>query len=518
MSPDAVHGRSSPAPIRSDDVWRLTSVTLVACLGLGTFGNALDSHWQSNDYTASVDFASVAASPTMSASTTGDGIRREAVQVRTQAQDLDGMVFSPAAAGRHPAVVFVHGAGTTTWRGLERQADHFARSGIVVLVFDKRTVDYSPWHRDYVAMADDTLAGVELLRTRTDVDLDSIGLFAVSEGAWIAPVAAAKDARISFVVLVSAPVVSPAQQAAYATRMALDGIEAPEPARRAVPKGISLAISVPSLLDYAEFDVLPWLGRLDQPMLFVYGTADTAVPLIQAPQLAIDSAASHGNTDVVVRYFAGAQHGIKIDGDFAPGYLDTVANWISATAAGRESLPGPRVAGGQPVQTLSAGDALPVRWFDTAPVHAAVLCLAVVGYLAGPVASGVARLRWGSQAARLSRDRRRMLRWLRTLGVASLLLLVTFFVGLSHLALNGQTNPVLTYGAWAAVWLTAAGTLMVLASLRADKGAALAVLGAADDVVRARMNRVEVVASVGTVMGTILLMFVVTYWGVFIGI
>jgi dienelactone hydrolase len=498
-------------------VWRLTSVTLVACLGLGTFGNALDSHWESNDYTASADFASVAASPTIPASTTGDGIRREAVQVRTQAQNLDGMVFSPVAAGRHPAVVFVHGAGTSTWKGLDRQADHFARSGIVVLVFDKRTADYSPWHRDYVAMADDTLAGVELLRTRTDVDFDSIGLFAVSEGAWVAPVAAAKDARISFVVLVSAPVVSPAQQAAYATRMALDGIEAPAPARRAVPKGISMAISVPGLLDYAEFDVLPWLGRLDQPMLFVYGTADTAVPLIQAPQLAIDSAAAHGNTDVVIRYFAGAQHGIKIDGDFAPGYLDTVANWISATAT-HGSLPPPRVAGGQPVQTLSAGDVLPTRWFDMAPVHAAVLCLAVVGYLAGPVAAGVARLRWGSQAPRLSPGRRRRLRWLRTLGVASLLLLVAFFVGLSHLALNGQTNPVLTYGAWAAVWLTAAGTLMVLASLRVDAGAALAVLGAADDVEGARMNGVEVVASVGTVVGTIMLMFVVTYWGVFIGI
>lgn len=498
-------------------MWRLTSVTVVACLSLGTFGNALDSHWQSGGYTASDDFASVAASPAIPVSTTEGGIRREAVQVRTQAQDLDGMVLSPAEAGRYPAVVFVHGAGTSTWEGFERQAEHFARSGIVVLAFDKRSADYSTWHRDYVGMADDALAGVRLLRTRADVDPDSIGLFAESEGTWIAPVAAAKDPRTSFVVLISAPVVSPAQQAAYATRMALDGIEAPEPARRAVPKGISMAMSVPSLLDYAEFEVLPWLGRLDQPMLFVYGTADTAVPLIQAPQLAIDSAAARGNTDVVVRYFDEAQHGIKIDGDFAPGYLDTVASWISATA-GRQSLPGPRVAGGQPVQTLSAAEVQPTRWFDTAPVHAAVLCLAVAGYLAGPAASGVGRLRWGSQAPRLSPARRRRLRWLRTLGVASLLSLVAFFVGLSHLALNGQTNPVLTYGAWAAVWVTAAGTLMVLASVRVDGGAAVAVLGPADQVEGARMNGVEVIASVGAVMGTIMLMFVVTYWGVFIGI
>jgi hypothetical protein len=219
----------------------------------------------------------------------------------------------------------------------------------------------------------------------------------------------------------------------------------------------------------------------------------------------------------MVRYFDQAQHGIKIDGTFAPGYLDTVANWISATAD-RRSLPGPRVAGGQPVQTLSAGEVQPNRWFDTAPVHAAVLCLAVAGYLAGPTASGVVRIRWGSQAPRLSPVRRRRLRWLRTLGVASLLSLVGFFVGLSHLALNGQTNQVLTYGAWATVWAIAAATLMVLASVRVDGGTAVAVLGPADRREGARMNGVEVVASVGAVMGTIMLIFVVTYWGVFIGI
>jgi hypothetical protein len=59
---------------------------------------------------------------------------------------------------------------------------------------------------------------------------------------------------------------------------------------------------------------------------------------------------------------------------------------------------------------------------------------------------------------------------------------------------------------------------MVLASVRVDGGAAVAVLGPADQVEGARMNGVEVVASVGAVMGTIMLMFVVTYWGIFIGI
>ncbi|NIR38735.1 MAG: alpha/beta hydrolase, partial [Actinobacteria bacterium] len=88
------------------------------------------------------------------------------MNVQVDGETLDGWVYAPAAAGRHPAVVFIHGAGTKHRDGFDEQASYLARSGIVSLVLDKRTVGYSTWQRDYEAMAADTLAGVDLLRRR----------------------------------------------------------------------------------------------------------------------------------------------------------------------------------------------------------------------------------------------------------------------------------------------------------------------------------------------------------------
>src|SRR5690606_10719326 len=190
------------------------------------------------------------------------------------------------------------------------------------------------------------------------------------------------------------------------------------------------------------------------------GTADTALPIIEGPQLVRDAAPG----EVFVRYFAGAQHGIRIgdiNGPFAAGYLDTLATWI----ADRDAAGLPSISGGQPQQTLSAEAAPRPRWYATAYAHIVVLTLAAAGYLAGPAASMVSRIRHGRTTPRVSRSLRRRLRWLRTLGLASLGGLVAYFVGLSHLALNHLTSPLLTYGVWALVWIVTAGAVMALVSL-----------------------------------------------------
>jgi hypothetical protein len=361
------------------------------------------------------------------------------------------------------------------------------------------------------------LAGVDALQQRSDVDAEQVGLFAESEGTWVAPVAAVEDPGIAFLVMVSAPIVAPAQQATYATLMALEGLDVPEPVKRAVAKGIGTALSLPNLLEYATFDVLPWLKRADQPILMIYGTEDPALPIVEGAHLVRSSAAG----EVTVRYFAGAQHGIRIGdvtGPFAPGYLDTLATWI----ADRDAMDLPSISGGQPEQTLSAEAAPRPRWYATAYAHIVVLALATAGYLAGPVVSTVRRVRRGRGAAPVSRPLRRRLRWMRGLGMASLGGLVAYFIGLSHLALNHLTNPLLTYGLWALVWLVTAGAVMALVSLwyddswRRPNDYQLAEAGVGT--MTRRLTRVETIALTGAVMGTILLLLIVTYWGVFLGI
>lgn len=441
---------------------------------------------------------------------------REQASVPVGDEVVGGFVYAPPVAGPHPAIVFIHGAGTKDHTGFDEQTEYLARAGVVALVIDKRTAEYSPWHRDYVGMADDVLAGVSVLRSRPDVDPALVGLFAESDCTWVAPVAAAQDADIAFTIMVSAPIVAPAQQATYATLMAFDGLDVPELVNRAVAKCIGTALSLPNVLDYAQFDVLPWLAETTQPMLMVYGTEDPALPLIQAADLARSVAGG----EVTVRYFDGAQHAIRIGharGPFAPGYLDALAAWIAQRTAAVAS--GPDIAGGQSAQTLSADAAPGPPWYATAFAHVSVLALAIVGHLAGPG--------WTELAGAA-------LRWIRSLGLASVGNLVAYYAGLSYLALNQLTNPVMIYGVWALVWIitgTAVAALLNLGLSNTWRRSPVAVMaaGGSGEVTVAegdpgtvgsapRMTIVEAIALAGAVAGTGLFLLVVTYWGVFLGI
>jgi dienelactone hydrolase len=495
----------------------MMSMTLVAILGLGVAGNVMEASWRPAEFTAPDEFGHVPRARAVDAPALHDGIERHEVTVDIDGEPVRGLVYAPRAGGVYPAVLFVHGAGTKDRSEFEEQAEYLAQAGIVAMVLDRRTTDYSAWHRDYEKMAGDVLAGVDALQQRSDVDAEQVGLFAESEGTWVAPVAAVEDPGIAFLVMVSAPIVAPAQQATYATLMALEGLDVPEPVKRAVAKGIGTALSLPNLLEYATFDVVPWLKRADQPILMIYGTEDPALPIVEGAHLVRSSAAG----EVTVRYFAGAQHGIRIGdvtGPFALGYLDTLATWI----ADRDAMDLPSISGGQPEQTLSAEAAPRPRWYATAYAHIVVLALATAGYLAGPVVSTVRRVRRGRGAAPVSRPLRRRLRWMRGLGMASLGGLVAYFIGLSHLALNHLTNPLLTYGLWALVWLVTAGAVMALVSLwyddswRRPNDYQLAEAGVGT--LTRRLTRVETIALTGAVMGTILLLLIVTYWGVFLGI
>lgn len=501
-------------------MWRLTSMTITAILVLGIAGNVMEPQWEPQEYDVPAEFTGIRAAEDPQ-NTRSDDVVREEVAVDVTGETLEGFVYSPAsgeasASGGHPAVVFLHGAGTKDRTGFAEQAGHLAASGIVSLVLDRRTEGYSTWHRDYELMAEDALAGVELLRNRSDVDPERVGLLGESEGSWVAPIAAADNPDVAFMVLVSAPIVPPAQQATYATVMALDDLQAPDPVKHAVAKGIGLAMTVPNLLEYATFDVQPYLERTDQPILMAFGTEDEAVPIVQAADIV-----AQANDDLTVRYFEGAQHAIRIGDEFGPfadGYLDLLTNWIGAASDGTVS--GPDIAGGQPVQPFSANPVPPPPWFATAYAHVAALLLAVAGYFAGPVTARLLRYRRGDRAPQLAPELRRRLRWLRLLGAGSLLSLVVYFWGLSHLALNHQTSTTITYGLWAVVWIITAGAVTALLKLLLDDSWRMNGLAVemSDGYTSSRLNRLEVVAVTGAVGGTILLLMIVTYWGVFLGI
>ena len=129
--------------------------------------------------------------------------------------DLAGTLTLPDSAGTFPAVILVHGSGPQdrdeTILGHKPflvLADYLTQNGIAVFRYDKRGVGQSKG--DFATalttdFADDAAAAVAFLRTRNEIDKKRIGIIGHSEGGIIAPMVAATDRNIAFIVLMAAP-------------------------------------------------------------------------------------------------------------------------------------------------------------------------------------------------------------------------------------------------------------------------------------------------------------------------
>jgi hypothetical protein len=110
---------------------------------------------------------------------------------------LAGTLTVPKAAGRHPAVILIHGAGRTIpTRDFGYWSSYFSGHGVAVLAFDKRGGGASSGDANtatYEDLADDVLAGLTYLQSRSDIDPNRIGLYGTSNGGYIAPLASARS-------------------------------------------------------------------------------------------------------------------------------------------------------------------------------------------------------------------------------------------------------------------------------------------------------------------------------------
>lgn len=121
----------------------------------------------------------------------------------------------PPGKGPFPAVLLVCGSGPhdrdETLMGHKPflvLADYLTRQGIAVLRSDKRGVGKSGGDLATATMVDfaaDSEAGIAWLKTRKEVDPRNIGLVGHSEGGAIAPMVAARNHDVAFIVLLAAP-------------------------------------------------------------------------------------------------------------------------------------------------------------------------------------------------------------------------------------------------------------------------------------------------------------------------
>ncbi len=126
---------------------------------------------------------------------------------------LAGTLTLPKSDNAVPVAVLISGSGPQD-RNEEIMghkpflviADHLTRQGIAVLRFDDRGVGESEGKFSGSTTADfatDVTAAVSYLRGRKEIDHSKIGLIGHSEGGIIAPIIAADDEGIAFIVLLA---------------------------------------------------------------------------------------------------------------------------------------------------------------------------------------------------------------------------------------------------------------------------------------------------------------------------
>jgi pimeloyl-ACP methyl ester carboxylesterase len=300
-------------------------------------------------------------------------IHEHDVRFRSGEIELAGLLLVPAAAGRHPAAMFIQGSGASdrsnAWaRGI---AEALARRGIVVLLPDKRGTGASKgdWRRaGYEDYALDAIAGVRFLQAMPEVDADFTGIVGLSQGGQIAPLAADLSDEVAFVINVSGSATTPGEQVNHEMRNTFRQAGLP-------PEGVETGMKLQSLAEQyvrsgswepyagmlaalAESPLAPiaagfpqtedswvwgwWRGIgdydpidhwrvLDQPSLVVYGKDDELdnVPVERSVQRLEEVNAARDNR-IEIAVFEGSGHAL-----YAPGtsrlreeFTDLLVRWV----------------------------------------------------------------------------------------------------------------------------------------------------------------------------------------------
>ena len=314
-------------------------------------------------------------------------IHEEAVKFASAKITLAGTLVLPEGAHRYPAVVLFHGSGPQT-RDLST-ARWFAGQGFAALAYDKRGVGESDGDFravPFMELCDDGLAGIDYLKSRSDIDAKRIGVWGLSQGGWLGPLAASRSPEVAFVIAVSGPGVSPGEQMIvyYANELRDRGMSEndvreasavrrdiwnymstgrdyekvrgelekaqtkpwfgqaraqqddsfgvlPTPDQLGKPVGRSLIW----FKHEAIYDPVPALRALSVPALFLFGEKDRLIPVEESVAVIKRVQAEDRYHDFTIRELPNDDHGMYLvsshgNGAIDPEYLKTMREWLRA--------------------------------------------------------------------------------------------------------------------------------------------------------------------------------------------
>jgi pimeloyl-ACP methyl ester carboxylesterase len=311
---------------------------------------------------------------------------------RNGAVALSGTLCMPRSPGRHAAVVILQGSGGEIRWGTNRFiADQFARSGIAALVYDKRGsgVSTGDWKTSsYDDLANDVLAGIALLASRSDIDPRRIGLHGHSEGGIIAAIVAVHaPSEVAFVVAEDTVaglvrdqdvyrVSHQIQKAGFTDRqieramdlykLMLDVACGAKPYHELETAGAPFRdqewyqwLAIPPENSYlwtwypkiGNLDTLGFWRQVRAPVLLVYGERDQLEPVGES-LAKIEASLDSVKTPYTAVIVPNAQHNLTVQPEpnerffwwkSAPGFINLVVAWVQHQTAAAVLLESPSV-------------------------------------------------------------------------------------------------------------------------------------------------------------------------------
>jgi uncharacterized protein len=397
-----------------------------------------------------------------------DTFGSEGLTIPAGGHQLAGTLYRPLSGPPAPAVVFVHGAGPAVrGDGYHELARHFARKGVAALIYDKRGCGASTgdWTRAGLRdLAEDALACVRLLRGRPDINPTQVGLWGLSQGASIIPIAAQGSPEVAFVIAVGGCLDFEGQMRYFRANV-FRRLGHPPAVLDIANKTFHIQVdlhnrirsgSLPAPAAWRdscrfEFDLdqaAVW-RQVRQPVLAVYGEKDRQVPVAESSAALAAAVAQAGNRDFTLIFYPDASHasGRTRTGElgeewtgYVPEYLEDMTDWVLQHAGGVQRPEGwsrrGRVA--ESDQPFAPGQDGRLGWYGSAPVQAVQFLVFAVIFLVGAVAGTVrlVRGRHGDPAPTAAR----LGQWLVPVATAVSVLNLALLTGLVTLAL-GLANP-----------------------------------------------------------------------------
>ncbi len=303
-----------------------------------------------------------------------------------QHDTLAATLTVPQGKGPFPAVLLITGSGPQDrdeslmgHKPFLVLSDYLTRHGIAVLRADDRGIGKSTGDFATATTADfatDAEAGVALLKTRPEVDPHRIGLIGHSEGGIIAPMVAARNKDVAFIVLlagtgtpgidiitgqtrliaeVSGASKDDAEKAASEERAMLQAVVSEkdpaaldkklrEQLAGQMPEAqVNIAIkqvTSPWFKYFLAYDPAPALRQVKCPVLALDGSKDLQVPPEQNLAAIRAALKAGGNTNFEVKELPNLNHLFQtaktgspaeyasIEETFAPVALSTIGDWI----------------------------------------------------------------------------------------------------------------------------------------------------------------------------------------------